>query len=153
MRKDAVLPDRCIKSNVPTDRKLKRSLTWHHPAIFFTILIGICIYVVIALILSKKATIHIGLSDEWFAKRGRAILSGWGSVLASIALVFGGASMVDRNGAFGIVIIAGIMLFPIGAIYGLVASRMVSPTKIDDAYVWLKGASAEYRASFPVWPG
>ncbi len=38
MRKDAVLPDRCIKSNVLTDRKLKRSLNWHHPAIFLSIL-------------------------------------------------------------------------------------------------------------------
>jgi hypothetical protein len=153
MRKDAALPDRCIKSNVLTDRKLKRSLNWHHPAIFLSILISICIYIILALILSKKATIYIGLSDEWFAKRGRAMMIGWGSVLASIAMVIVGAAMVDRNGAFGILIIAGLVLFLFGAIYGLVASRMVSPTKIDDAYVWLKGANAEYLASFPAWPG
>ena len=33
MRKDAVLPDRCIRSNVSTDRKLKRRLNWHHSGI------------------------------------------------------------------------------------------------------------------------
>ena len=113
----------------------------------------ICVYIIIALILSKKATILIGLSDEWFAKRVRAILIGWGSVFASIAMVIGGGFMVDQNEAFGILIIAGIVLFLFGAIYGLVAARMVSPTKIDDAYVWIKGANAEYLASFPIWPG
>jgi hypothetical protein len=153
MRKDAVLPDRCIKSNVPTDRKPKRALTWHPTWVFLTILISLCVYIVIALILSKKATIRIGLSDKWFSKRVRAILIGWGSVLTSIGLVVGGIAMVDQNGAFGILIIVGIVLFLFGAIYGLMAARMITPTKIDDAYVWIKGANAEYLASFPVWPG
>lgn len=153
MRKTAVLPPRCVKSNVPTDRTLKRSLSWHHPAIFLSILISLCIYIILALILSKKAVIHIGLSDVWFARRRRAIMIGWGAVLASIAMVIGGAALIDQNGSFGILIIAGIFVFLFGAIYGLVASRMVSPTKIDDTYVWLKGVNKEYLALLPVWPG
>lgn len=153
MRKDAILPNRCVKSNVPTDRKLKRNLSWHHPAIFLTVLISLCIYVVLALILSKKATIHIGLSDEWFGKRSRAILIGWGSVFASIAMVIAGIALVDQNDYFGILIVAGFALFLFGAIFGLTCSRMVAPTKIDDAYVWLKGVNAEYLATLPVWPG
>jgi hypothetical protein len=153
MRKDAVLPDRCIKSNVATDRKLKRSLNWHPSWVFLTILISLCVYIVIALILSKKATIRIGLSDEWFAKRSRAILIGWGSVLASIGMLISGGAMIEQNDAFGILILAGVVLFLFGAIYGLIRARMISPTKIDDAYVWIKGANAEYLASFPIWPG
>jgi len=153
MRKDAVLPDRCVKSNVVAERKLKRSLSWHHPAIFLSILISLCVYIILALILSKKAVIYIGLSDEWFAKRRRAIIIGWGSVLASIAMVIVGIAMVDRNDAFGILIFAGFVVFLFGAIYGLVASRMVSPSKIDDNYVWLKGVNKEYLAMLPVWPG
>ncbi len=153
MRKTAVLPDRCVKSNVPTQRKLKRNLTWHHPAIFLSILISLCIYIILALILSKKATINIGLSDPWFAKRRRAIIIGWGTVLASIAMVIGGIAMVDQNDAFGILILAGVVVFIGGAIYGLVGARMVSPTKIDDNFVWLKGVHPDYLAEYPIWPG
>lgn len=153
MRKDAVLPDRCVKSNVPTTRKLKRSLNWHHPAIFLSILISICVYIILALILSKKAVIHIGLSDDWFAKRRRAMMIGWGSVLASIGMFIGGAAMIDRNDAFGFLIIASVFVFLFGAIYGLIAARMVAPTRIDDTYVWLKGVNKEYLATLPVWPG
>ncbi len=153
MRKTAVLPDRCVKSNVPTDRKLKRNLTWHHPAIFLSILISLCVYVILALILSKKATIHIGLADIWFAKRSRAIMIGWGSVLASIAMIIGGIVLIDQNDLFGIMIAAGVLVFLVGAIYGLVAARMVTPTKIDDTFVWLKGVNSDYLDSLPVWPG
>ena len=153
MRKTAVLPDRCVKSNEPTDRKLKRSLNWHHPAIFLTILISLCIYIILALVLSKKAVIHIGLSDEWFAKRAQAMMIAWGLIVASIAMFVGGIALVDRNEAFGFLIAVGIVLFLGAAIYGLVASRMVAPTKIDDTYVWLKGVNTEYLASLPEWPG
>lgn len=153
MRKNAVLPDRCVKSNVPSNRKLKRKLNWHHPAIFLSILISLCVYIILAMILSKKATIHIGLSDKWFGKRSRAIMIGWGSVLASIAMIVGGIAMIEQSDAFGILIAAGVLVFLVGAIYGLVAARMVTPTKIDDTFVWLKGVNAEYLDQLPVWPG
>lgn len=153
MRKTAVLPDRCVKSNVPTDRKLKRNLNWHHPAIFLSILISLCVYIILALILSKKATIHIGLSDEWFAKRSRAIMIGWGSVVASIVMIGAGIALVDQNDAFGILIAVGVLVFLVGAIYGLIAARMVAPTRIDDQFVWLKGVHQEYLKTLPVWPG
>jgi uncharacterized membrane protein len=152
-RKTAVLPDRCVKSNVPTSRKLKRKLNWHHPAIFLSILISLCIYIILAMIFSKKATIHIGLSDEWFAKRVRAIMIGWGSVLSSIAIIVIGIVLVDKNDAFAILILVGVLEFLVGAIYGMVASRMVSPSRIDDTFVWLKGVNTEYLDELPVWPG
>ena len=58
-----------------------------HPAISLTIVAGELIYVILALMLSKKATILIGLSDRWFAKRRRAMLIGWGMVLASLVMI------------------------------------------------------------------
>jgi hypothetical protein len=44
MNKRARLPDRCVKTNLPTTRRLKRNLAWHHPAIYFTILISLWPY-------------------------------------------------------------------------------------------------------------
>ena len=87
MHKAAPLPDRCVKSNEPATRRLVRKLSWHHPAVYFALLLNLIVYVIIAMVLSKKATIHIAMSDRWFAKRRRAMFIGWGLVLASIALV------------------------------------------------------------------
>jgi hypothetical protein len=152
MRKNAPLPARCVKSNAPTERRLKRSMYWHHPAIYLSILISILIYVILALILRKSATIYIGLSDEWFAKRHRAMLVGWLLFLASIAMIIVGIGMLDQSDAFPWLIAASPLVFLFGAIYGLLGARMVAPVRISDEYVWLKGIHPSFLADLPEWP-
>jgi hypothetical protein len=153
MHKNASLPARCVKSNVPTPRTLKRKLTWHHPAVYIALLFNLLVYILLAVILSKRATIYIGLSDEWFAKRRRAILIGWGLVLASIGMFAGGIAMIDGNENVGVILIlSAFLLFFIGAIYGLIAARMVTPTRITDDYIWLKGVHRDFLASLPDLP-
>ncbi len=152
MRKGSQLPARCVKSNQPTDRRLKRSLYWHHPAIYLSILISIWIYIILALILRKSATIYVGLSDEWFAKRHRAMFIGWLLVLAGIAMFVLGVGTVDRSDAFPWLLVAGPLVFLGGAIYGLLAARMVAPERISDDYVWLKGIHPSFLADLPEWP-
>lgn len=152
MRKDAPLPARCVKSNVPTERRLKRNLIWHHPAVYLALLANLIIYAILALCLQKKATIHIGLSDEWFWKRRRAILIGWGSVFLSIGLFTVAAIGLDSNNGFGWLMLLAAIWFLAGIIYGLTASQMVVATRIDDRYVWLKGVGREFLAELPYWP-
>lgn len=153
MYKRAALPDRCVKSNQPAyGRKLKRNLYWHSSWIYLTILIHLLIYIILALILRKHAVIHIGLSQQWFAKRRRAILIGWGSVLASITMVVLGIAMVEESPSAGVLILLGVLVFFGGALYGLIAARMVAPKRISDDYVWLKGVHPDFLAELPVWP-
>jgi hypothetical protein len=152
MRKGSQLPARCVKSNQPTDRRLKRSLYWHHPAIYLSILISIWIYIILALILRKSATIHVGLSDEWFAKRHRAMFVGWLLVLAGIGLFVAGIATIDRSDVFPWMLVAGPLVFLGGAIYGLLAARMVAAERISDEHVWLKGVHPGFLADLPEWP-
>jgi hypothetical protein len=113
----------------------------------------------VAVILTKRATIHIGLSQEWFAKRRRAILIGWSTVLLGVAMFISSIMLFNQPGPpgqsgdlpvalriFGLIAILG------GAIYGLLAARMVTPLKIDDQLIWLRGACPAYLADLPEWP-
>lgn len=152
MRKDAPLPPRCVKSNEATDRRLKRKLIWHHPAVYLALLANLLVYAILALCLQKKATIHIGLSDAWFWKRRRAIMIGWGSVILSIGMFVIGVSGIDTNGSAGWLMLIAAIWFLAGIIYGLMASRMVVATRIDDTFVWLKGVNREFLAELPYWP-
>jgi hypothetical protein len=152
MHKRATLPDRCVKSNRPAHgRRLKRDLYWHHPAIYLTILIAL-VYIILAVVLQKRAVIHIGLSSEWFAKRRRAILIGWGSVLVAIAMVVLGIATANEYSHALALIPMSPLVFLVGTIYGLVAARMVAPKRIADDYVWLKGVHPDFLASLPEWP-
>ena len=49
-------------------------------------------------------------------------------------------------------ILLGVLVFFGGALYGLIAARMVAPKRISDDYVWLKGVHPDFLAELPVWP-
>lgn len=154
MHKHAPLPDRCIKSNEPANgRTLKRSMRWHHPTIYLALLAHVFIYAILAMLMSKTAVIQIGLTEEWIARRRRTMLISWGLVLFSVVLFGGGVSQVDAQSGLGpILMLVSVFLFLGAAIYGLIASRLVSPSKITDTHVWLKGVHPDYLAQLPHWP-
>ncbi len=153
MDKFAPLPDRCVKSNQPAGgRTLKRNLSWHHPWVFILLLISIWVYVIVALIIRKQATIHIGLSEAWFGKRRKAMLVGWTLALLGIAAVIASFPMMERVSAAPLLLIGGIVAFLGAAIYGLVAARMVVAARINERYVWLKGVHPDFLATLPDWP-
>jgi hypothetical protein len=152
LHKLAILPDRCIKSNEPTTERLKRTLYWHHPAIYLVILLNLIIYAVVAMAVRKSAVLQIPLSKEYKQRRIRNMLIAWGLVLLGILSMVIGIIIVDSN-ELGFL---GFILFPIllliGALWGIYGCRVIYAKKIDDHYVWVKGVSPEFLRDFPVWP-
>ena len=155
MHKDAPFPNYCVKSGVPATERLTRKLSWHHPAIALSIFLGLLVYVILALVLTKRATIFVPLSPEWFARRRNAILTGWLIAFAGLALFIGGFFLPEgvREAAIGWCILGGIVLMIVGWAYGGIRSRVVWPAKIDDQYVYLKGVNPSLLAELPPWPG
>ena len=155
MHRDAQLPDRCIKSNEPSNgQTLKRKLTWHHPAVFLALLANLIIYAILATVLGKRATIYIGLSPKWFAKRRRRMLVSWILVFVFVGTLFAPFALEQQVGsdATPLFIMIGVLGTLFAAIYGLISCRLVHPKKITDEHIWLKGASPDYLAALPPWP-
>jgi hypothetical protein len=148
MTKDAMLPGRCVKCNAFTEERLRRKLTWHHPALLLLILASILIYVIVAMVVRKTATVDVGFCPEHLAARKRHTAITWALGLMSIACLVLAAVLEDGTFVFGAVA----FLFAT-AIYGIITLRVVVPTKIDDQFVWLKGVSADYLQEFPEWRG
>ncbi len=153
MHRNAPLPPRCVKTNQPATGQLKRKLYWHHPAVYAALLANIILYAILAAVLSKRATITIGLSEAGFAKRRRVMLISWIGVLGSVgAFVAGIALNPDQNDVAPWLLLAGFLGFLGFLIFGLVAARLVTPKKMDDNYIWLKGVHPEYLDQLPPWP-
>jgi hypothetical protein len=155
MHKMAQLPPICIKSNQYATQWLKRNLQWHNPWVALTFLISPLIYIIVAMIVTKRATIHIGLTDEWFARRRTRMLIAWGIGLSSFALFALGIWLLSNQpgDALGVIPIVLSVIFLIVAIaYGQYACRLVYPQRIDDSYVWLKGVNSGFLDRLPVWP-
>ena len=113
LHKQAPLPDICLKSNLPATRRLKRNLQWHHPAVYLALLVNLIVYVVVAMIVQKRATLFI-----------------WGLLLFLGGLI-GGAVV---------------------GIAGLLSCRLITPTRITDEYVWVKGVHPDYLDRLAIWP-
>ena len=146
MTKQALLPKRCVKCNAPARQTLKRNLRWHHPAVYVAILGSLLLYVVLSMVLSKSATIHVGLCDTHLAARKRDIIITCFLVLVSLAGFYFAAVMEDLNLFF-----VGAIVFLGGVIYGVIQTRVVVPKKIDDHHVWLTGVNDNYLLQFPPW--
>jgi hypothetical protein len=152
--KGTPLPPRCVKSNQPTDKSLKRNLIWYPQWIAFTVLIAWPVFLVLALVLQKKATVHIGLTEEWLARRRFRIGIVWCLALLGIGLFVGAFPLIEEYEEVGVAMILSSLVVLIGSlIYGTTAARLITPAKIDDRFVWLKGVCPEYLAELPPWPG
>ena len=146
MTRHALLPNRCIKCNDPAERKLKRNLSWHHPALYLVVFAGALFYVVLAMVLRKSATIEVGLCENHSALRRRDIMITWTLGLLSVVSFFVASQL--ENLTF---VEIGVLLILSTAIYGIVKVRVVSPTKIDEDLIWLKGFDHNYLADLPEW--
>ncbi len=159
MHKEAALPDRCVKSNQPAEgRRLKRKLEWCHSAIYLTLLLLhpfliFLAYLIVSLIFRKRATIFVGLSEEWFRKRRRRIALSWSLVLGGVALAVASGFLADRYLAAGVAgLFVGIAVILVGAFYGAISARLVAAKRITADYIWLKGVHPEFLAMLPDWP-
>ena len=98
LRKEAILPDRCIKCNLPAnDYRLKRKLAWHPQVWYLTLLISPLLYIIVALCVRHTAKIEVGLCERHRTRRSRAITYAWLAILGGITLIFVGSAWVDPD--------------------------------------------------------
>ena len=149
MTKDALLPDRCVKCNAPAHGfRLKRSLSWHPPALIVLIFVALLIYLVVALVVSKRATVHIGLCAEHVQRRRHLLIVGW--VMLAFGLITPVIAFVNEYVAIGLL---GMVWMVVSVVWLVVVLRVVKVKRIDDRYVWLKGIDPGYLAQFPSLQG
>jgi len=153
MSKGAPLPFICVKTNVPADDWLRRKLYWHTSWIYLFILISLWLYVIIALLVRKKADVQVGLCRAQILRRRWVIAIAWLSVVGGAFLcAFGIAESRPDNSSWAFAVL-GLVLVIAGALYGAIQSRIVAAVRITDDYAWIKGVNPEFLASLPPFPG
>lgn len=161
MHKQARLPNLCVKSGVVTNEEgIRRNLQWHPPWIAITILAGLLIYVILALVLTKRATITMPLSEDEKQKRRSWLAVNWIIGLGSLALVIGcigGFTVINRPSdemsiALMLGIVAGIIGMLVALVIGQTVARILKPTKITETHLWLKGVHESILSQLPAVP-
>ena len=142
------LPPRCYKCNQDvTGPPMTRKLLWHPPGYYLFIFFNLIVYVIVAMIVRKKATLDIYLCDQHIRRRKNFIIAGWGGAgLGFLAMCCGVIFNLGWLTALGAVVILA------AAVTGIAGSRVASPTRIKGDKVWLTGSGKEFLASLPPLP-
>lgn len=144
---DTRLPDRCVKCNGATPNKRKMKLAWHSPVAYVGLLLGLIPYVLLAIGLQKRLTVHVGLCSTHVAKRRKAILLGTLGIFAGIAVLIVGGVQENPWIALG-----GFVLLMFSVFYLVFAPRIVWAKKITRDHAWIKGVAPEYLAGMAEFP-
>ncbi|HSV33165.1 MAG TPA: zinc finger Ran-binding domain-containing protein [Pyrinomonadaceae bacterium] len=147
MTKEATLPDRCVKCDAPANGlRLKKNLSWHHPILYLLVFGAALLYIIIAAVLSKRATVYLGLCAAHFQRRRKQLVAAW--LLLLLGIIIPVAAIAYD---YPILALLGVVLFITAVVWLIVASRVVSVKKIDDRLVWLNGFNRDYLSQLPPW--
>jgi hypothetical protein len=157
MAKNLIGPDRCVKCNAPAQGyRLHRRLSWHPAGLFLLIVFpGLIIYAIVALCVRKTAQVSVGLCPVHRAARRRNIAIAWFLSLLGLGLMIAvPALLADVRGpdayAYKVMgVLGGVAVLLIGLIFGAAGAPVVSPRRIDDRYVYLRGAGRAFLESLP----
>jgi hypothetical protein len=145
MRRDGVLPHRCIKCNAPSVAPTRRyKLTWHSPWWYLVLLMAVLLYALVALLVRKSAVVHIGLCERHQRRVLWGRIIGWGGFALMAILVWAAVAL----GSGGAAVAAFLLLLP-WVIATISVNRQVLPVRIDDRYVRLKGCGPAFLGSLP----
>jgi len=144
-RDGAVLPNRCVKCNAILDVVMKRRrFYWHHQALFLLVLLNIFVYLIVALIVRRRADVSYGLCLVHRRKRARGVAIGLSCLLFSIFLA--GAAISASQPHLMLVALLGCVA---SIVASAVLARTLMPVRIDRAAAQLKGCGDSFLASLP----
>lgn len=147
MAHNATLPRRCVKCNAPVQElNRRRTLAWHHPALILLLIIGILIYVIVALILTKKAKIQFGLCTRHVRKRRIAMTIAWLMMFVTVGLF--GAALQQASAGVGI---ATAVMFLVMLLFIAAGIPRISAHRITNEFIWIKGVNRRFLACLPRW--
>jgi hypothetical protein len=155
-RKGAELPDRCIKCNAPAGGlRFKRNIYWHSPG-WFIFIISPLIYIIVYLLVRRRAKITVGLCSYHRKKRARAIALGWLTALAGIGFYISVVILAEKRTPVisplaYIGMISSFVLLLAGLLGGMIGSQVLVPIRIDKHFVRLRRVSPDYLAELPDW--
>ena len=145
----AQLPDRCVKCNAPAHGfRLRRRLTWLHPAYLLLLFGGLIFYAIASAVASKSVEIEVGVCPKHRKQRLQAILGGW-SLGLSGAILLPWLAISLQVWWLGLV---GVAMLLVGMFGGILVARLVRPSRIDDTRAWLSGVNREYLNELPAVP-
>jgi hypothetical protein len=144
--RDSVLPGQCVKcTNSPVEPWLRKTFSWHHPAIYILIISPI-LYVIVALIVRKRVKLAVPLCEPHRSIRRKRLWTAAVLLLGCIPVPVCLAVYINSDAAAVVTIWLGIAMFIVGLLFLAYASPLRA-THIGPNSAEFVGASPKFLAA------
>lgn len=146
------LPPTCVKCGQPAaDKPVVKTFSWHHPALYLLILLGILlgglIYVIVAGIVRKTIRVAVPLCAQHRQRRSLWVTLAWVLPSIGIADAFVLPRLLDLDIGWIVLLVAGLILA--GLIIWVVVSNPIRPRSIDSFSAEFSGFCDPFLEQFP----
>ncbi len=142
------LPPMCVKCGQPAmEKPIVKTFSWHHPGFYLLILVGVLIYVIVALIVRKTIRVAVPLCAQHKQRRSVWVTLAWVLPLIGIADGFVLPRLFDLDpGWIGLIVVVCVLT---GLIIWAVASNPIRPQSIDNFSAEFSGFCDPFLEQFP----
>jgi hypothetical protein len=148
MAPDAVLPDRCVKTDLPADgRTVEIALLWHEPAVYWLLALNPIVYLVVARAVGTSVVVTVPVTQTTLgsARRARWLVA---ALLAGGATAWVCAAFLLQAELFWL----GFVLMAASIPVYLLGARFIRVRRLEGERVWIAGASVNFLARLPESP-
>jgi len=125
----AALPPYCVRCGQPSEGVVKKTFSWHQPWLYILV-ISPLIYIIVALIVSKRMKLEVPMCAAHRSRRRLYLLAGWLLFFGFIPLgLMVGSLGQDMD---GIGFLVGFGTFIASLVFLVLGSRVMVPKEIDD---------------------
>jgi len=149
------LPMRCVKCNAPAERWKQQRFHWLSPELYYTLLLGPAIFIIVYMIARRSAAFRYGICHQHWLSRKRAARTGTTTAVSGLALTLASACLVGPIRGYLALpgLGAGVVCIIVGSVIAIFRARLLWPSSIDAEFAWMNGASDEFLDTLPELPG
>ena len=148
MAPDAVLPDRCVKTDLPADgRTADVALLWHEPGWYWLLVLNPIVYLAVTRAVGTRVVVTVPVTRAALTASRRA----WWLTLALFAAGLASwlaAALLVRAELFWL----GVAVMALAIPVYLLGARFIRVRRLEGKRVWIAGASPNFLARLPELP-
>lgn len=143
------LPALCVKCGRPAaGAPVEKTFSWHPPAWYLLILVGLVIYVIVALVVRKTIRVGVPLCAEHAQRRSLWVTLSWFLPLVGIADAF----VLPRfNVDPGWIVLVTVVCLLSGLVIWAVVANPIRPQSIDNFRAEFSGFAEPFLEQFPIY--
>ena len=148
MAPDAVLPDRCVKTDLPAGgRTAEVPLLWHEPRYYGLLVINPILYMAVARAVGTRVVVTVPVTRGALSAARRARWLTLALLAAGLAAWLAAALLV-RAEFFWL----GVAVMALSIPVYLLGARFIRIRRLEGERVWIAGASINFLARLPELP-